>query len=41
MSEDCFLSPLISTILNYLRFGLGESGADNISISLVSYVRER
>ena len=41
VNEDHLLSPVISTVLNYLPFGLGESGADCISRALASYIREK
>lgn len=41
VNEDHLVSPVISTVLNYLPFGLGESGADCISRALASYIREK
>lgn len=41
VNEDHFLSLVISTVLTYLHFWLGELGADSVSRALASYSHER
>lgn len=41
VNEDHLLSLVISTLLNYVYFWLGELGADSVSRPLASYIRER